>query len=79
MRINKALEGRKKLSDIDLTTVIATFGGNTIFSIYYEEIQVFEKIYSQLAELEFGDEVNKCGKMVENSYLRRLNHILQMP
>ena len=37
-RINERLASRKKIVDIDKFTILATFGGHTIFSIYHEEI-----------------------------------------
>ena len=42
-------------------SILATFGGYSIFSIYSEEILVLEQIYKQLAEEEFEDEMNTAG------------------
>lgn len=40
--INKALQTRTKLSNIDLVTILSTFDGHSIFSIYYEDVAVYE-------------------------------------
>ena len=43
--INKRLKMQKKIAYIDPESLIATFGGHTIFSIYNDQIQVFDSIY----------------------------------
>ena len=58
---------------------MSTFEGHTIFSIYFEDVRVYEQIYSQFSEMEFEEEENSAGLQVENSYLRRLIQILQLP
>ena len=40
--INEALQARAKLPDIDPATILSTFEGHTIFSIYYEDVRVYE-------------------------------------
>lgn len=77
--INNALRGRSKIPDIDETTIVSTFDGHTIFSIYHEDVRVYEQIYNQLTEKEFEDEENIQGQQVEQSYLRRLMQILNTP
>ena len=56
--INEALQARAKLPDIDPATILSTFEGHTIFSIYYEDVRVYEQIYHQLTETEFEEEEN---------------------
>ena len=58
---------------------MSTFEGRTIFSIYFDNIAVYEQIHSQLYDTEFDDQENKLGRMIENSYLRRLMQILKLP
>ena len=68
----------KKLEDIDMDTVVATFEGHTIFSLFFDQIQVYENILDQLMSMEFEpDEI--WDVEVENSYLRRLYQILAQP
>jgi hypothetical protein len=43
-----------------------------MFSLYYEDIRVYEQIYEHLAEKEFEDDENTLGVAVESAYLRRL-------
>ena len=62
-----------------MKTILSTFEGHTIFSIYFEDVRVYEQIYNQLSEMEFAEEENSAGLQVENSYLRRLIQILQLP
>ena len=40
--INEALVARKKIPDIDEKTILSTFEGHTIFSLYCQNIRVFE-------------------------------------
>ena len=78
-QINSALAQRTKLPDISDKSLVSTFEGHTMFSLYYEDIRVYEQIYEHLAEKEFEDDENTLGVAVESAYLRRLMQILQMP
>ena len=40
--INKALNGGVKIHEIDKDTILSTFEGHSIFSIYFDNIQVYE-------------------------------------
>jgi len=50
-----------------------------VFSLYYEDIRVYELIYEHLAEQEFEDDENTLGVQIESAYIRRLMQILQLP
>lgn len=77
--ISDTLDKRNKLTKIDSNTILTTFEGHTIFSIFWDRIQVFEQILSQLQEEEFEDEDDSNGQDTENSRLRRLYRILNLP
>ena len=49
-QIDAALAQRTKLPDISDKTLVSTFEGHTMFSLYYEDIRVYEQIYEHLAE-----------------------------
>ena len=40
--INKALVTQKAIPTIDLTTIMSTFDGHSLFSIYYDDVRVLE-------------------------------------
>ena len=42
--IFKKIESRQRLDDIDIESVLSTYEGHTIFSIFADQINVFEKI-----------------------------------
>ena len=44
--INQALLARQKLSMIDPATILSTFDGHSVFSIYYEDVIVYEQVYN---------------------------------
>ena len=67
------------LKDIDLQTILSNFNGHTIFSIYFDNVKVFEAIQTQLEDLDLDDEEDMSGNIVENEKLRRLNKILALP
>ena len=57
--INKQLdESSGKMPEIDLETILSVYEGRTIFSIYFDKIQVYEQIHSQLTDQEFEPEEN---------------------
>ena len=64
---------------IDEGTILSTYEGHTIFSIFLHKIEVYEQIYSQFQDLEFEDELNSLKKFAENGILRRLYRIISMP
>ena len=69
--------GEEMLFELD--TTLSTYNGHTIFSIFIEEPEVYKQILRQYEMLEFPPEENSEKKMVENSVLRRLYRILEMP
>ena len=52
---------------------------HTTFSIFQENIEVYEQILAQMKDEKFEDEEDFDGQDVENSYLRRLYRILSLP
>ena len=64
---------------IELDTILSTYEGHTIFSIFLEKPEVYQQILNQLRELEFEGELNSVRKLAENGVLRRLYRILNMP
>jgi len=63
---------------IDDETILSSFEGHTIFSIYFDDIRVYEAILAQLSEVEFEDEENTLGDEIECSFLRRLIVVLKL-
>ena len=60
-------------------TILGTYEGHTIFSIFINRMEAYEKILEQLSEREFEDEINIFQKQVQNSFLRRLYRIISLP
>ena len=46
--ISKAIEQRQKITNIDDESILCTFKGQTMFSIFKDNIEVFEQIRDQL-------------------------------
>ena len=65
-------ESSGKLPEIDPEAILSVYEGRTIFSIYFDQIQVYEQLHSQLTENEYEPEENYQGVEIESSYLRRL-------
>ena len=64
---------------LELSTILATYAGHTIFSLFIEEDEVYKQILKQFKEQEFEKEVNRDGKLIESTILRRFFRILHMP
>ena len=64
---------------IEQDTILSTYEGHTIFSVFLEKLKVFEEILSKFKGSKYEDEQNKMKKMAENSVIRRLYRILSMP
>ena len=77
--IKIALERKEDINYIDLDTILSTYEGHTIFSIFQHYYEVYEKIAKQLKEQEFEYEINANKEIIENKALRRLYRILNMP
>lgn len=70
---------KRKIAAIDLETILCTYQGHTIFSIFQENIEVYDQIVSQINHQEFEEEEDFDGQDVENNYQRRLYRILSLP
>lgn len=46
--INLALKGGQKMPSIELGTILSTFEGHNLFSIYCDKIEVYEAIDDKL-------------------------------
>ena len=77
--IKNTLEKKEDMIYIDMETILSTYEGHTIFSIFQHYFEVYEKIYSQIREQEFKPESNVKKEEIENTALRRLHRILNMP
>ena len=62
-----------------MTTILSSYEGHTIFSIFWDSIDIYEQILNQLQEEEFPQEEDFNGLDCENSKLRRLFRILNLP
>ena len=74
-----AIDDDKKIDIINPESILCTFDGHTIFSVFWDQIAVYEQIKDQLNSMEFESEEDREGQDRENSYLRRLYRILLMP
>ena len=63
-------------SKIDLETILSTYEGHTIFSIFWDSMSIYEQILNQLKETEFLEQENIDHQECENEKLRRLYRIL---
>lgn len=55
-QIRAAISRKKKLPMIDPQTIVSSFEGHTIFSIFQEQINVYEQILEQLQGMELPKE-----------------------
>lgn len=67
------------MTTIDNESMLCTYEGHTIFSIFWDNISIYEKILRQLNESEFPIELDFDGLDSENAKLRRLYRILSLP
>ena len=63
----------------DDETILATYEGHTIFSIFLYKMEVYEKILESIEKREFEEELDIYQKPAENSFLKRLYRIISMP
>jgi len=47
-KIYEEIDSRQKLSKIDTETILCMYEGHTIFSIFFDKIEVYEQILYQL-------------------------------
>lgn len=73
------MEKRTRIETIDTQSILSTYEGHTIFSIFWDSIRVYEQILFQLSEREFPLEEDFNGVDCENSQLRRLYRVLKIP
>lgn len=78
-KIQHSIKQGSKLDKIDLEAVLSTYEGHTIFSIFFDCMRVYEQILLQLQEEEFPLEEDFDGQDCENSKLRRLYRVLNLP
>lgn len=78
-KVCTAVRNRTKIQKIDDQAIISTYEGHTIFSIFQDNIDVYEQILLQLEQKEFTEYINANGDCLENGYLRRLHRILTLP
>ena len=77
--IKFALEKKEDQTYIDLETILSTYDGHTIFSIFQHYYDVYDWILSQMKVQEFSSDINSNKQVIENANLRRLYRILNMP
>ena len=41
------------MNKIDMSTILSTYEGHKIFSIFFDSIQIYDQILSQMQEQEF--------------------------
>ena len=58
---------------------MSTFFGHTVFSIYFDQIDVFEQILNQLRDLHGFEDSKFLGDDTESQFKRRLFRILNLP
>ena len=59
--------------------MLGTYEGHSIFSLFFDRIEVYEQILSQLQDYEFEEEEDINGQDCESSLLRRLYRVLNLP
>lgn len=79
LKIQNAIDRRAKIGFIDHESILANYEGHSIFSIFFDRIEVLEQIYEQLSIQEFPHEEDINGFRVEHSYIRRLHRVLHLP
>ena len=67
------------MREIDREAILAVYQGHTIFSIFQNDVRVFDQIHDQFAGGEFDEEEDLYGASAENSILRRLHRTLSLP
>ena len=77
-RIRQLLNNEEKFY-IRTQTILSVYEGHTIFSIYLNYIEVYEKIFNQFSVTDSENEMSSKKKKIESSLARRLYRILKMP
>ena len=79
LRIQKSAANHLTINYIDPEAILANYEGHTIFSIFFDRIEVFDQIYDQIDSEDYPSKLDVNGFKVENSYLRRLHRVLNLP
>ena len=77
--VNRFIDRNMKIKEIDPDTILSTFGGHTVFSLYSDEINVFKSIQKQLRKGDYPTQESSDGRTMINEYLTRLICLLQIP
>ena len=73
------LLNEEKQFTIENRALIRIYEGHTIFSIFASQEKLFEHIAEKLKETKFRDEKDIFGNRIQNSFIRKLSIILNMP
>ena len=73
------IQDKRKLENIDFTTIVGTYMGHSIFSIFHDEEKLHEQILFQLQETDWEPETLEDDSEIQNNVLRRLYRVLTMP
>ena len=63
---------RKNESEIDMNTLFASFYGNSLLSIIYNDLPTMQLIADKLEHTEFNKEGGAAGSILDHEDLRRL-------
>ena len=77
--IFNAINGRQKIPITDPKSYLCIYEGHTVFSIFFDCIEVYEQILAQMQDMEFEQEEDLNGLDIENTVLRKLYRILNLP
>ena len=76
--VSQAIQQKLIISEIDPESVVCTYEGHTIFSIFWDNKKVNELIRDQTKAIKEADE-DQDGQEDNGSYMRRLYRILNLP
>jgi len=68
-----------KIPHIDPQAFLSIYEGHTVFSIFFDYIDMYEHILTEFQQAEFENEKTSTGLDVEHNSLRRLYRILNFP
>ena len=75
--IQDSIESDSKLPEIPRKTLLCTVEGQTIFSLFFKEIRVYEQITKQLKEIDF--EVEDDQGQMDKLFLSRVIQMTEVP
>ena len=76
MRLKDIIREKKSVRQVEILSLFSDFHGNSVFSIFYKEHKVLNRIHQQLERGEFLREYDDDDNAVENSTLRRIYYAL---